>query len=99
MVDGAALFMGIFYGMRAAGAWTDQRGTNTLDGGAHFYNTYETLDGKWVSVGAIEPQFYNFLLEFTEAGGPDFDDQMDIEKWPELKKKLGLIFEKNHTLP
>jgi alpha-methylacyl-CoA racemase len=92
MVDGAALLMGIFYAMRAAGVWTDQRGTNILDGGAHFYDTYETRDGKWVAIGAIEPQFYALLLEHTGIEDPDFQVQMDSEKWLDLKEKLAAIF-------
>ena len=57
MVDGAATLMAIFYGLYSAGVWWD-RGTNLLDSGAHFYDTYETADGKYVSVGSIEPKFY-----------------------------------------
>ena len=92
MVDGAALLMGIFYAMRAAGTWSDERGMNILDGGAHFYNTYETLDGKWISIGSIEPQFYKLLLELTEIEDLDFDAQMDRKKWIALKKKLAVVF-------
>ncbi|MCK9519251.1 MAG: CoA transferase, partial [Dehalococcoidia bacterium] len=62
MVDGASILMTMFHGMRAAGAFSDERGENLLDTGAHFYNTYETADGKYVSVGSIEPQFYAELL-------------------------------------
>jgi len=92
MVDGAALLMGIFYAMRAAGIWTDQRGTNILDGGAHFYDTYETRDGKWVAIGAIEPQFYALLLDHTGIEDPNFQVQMDSTKWLDLKEKLAAIF-------
>ncbi|MCZ6822849.1 MAG: CaiB/BaiF CoA-transferase family protein, partial [Deltaproteobacteria bacterium] len=62
MVDGAAVLMAIFHGMRASGFWSDERGTNLLDTGAHFYDVYETADGKYVSIGSIEPQFYAELL-------------------------------------
>src|SRR5881397_2283958 len=63
MVDGAALLLGGVYGMVGAGLWNDsERGANMLDGGAHFYGTYQTRDGKFVSVGSIEPQFYELLL-------------------------------------
>ncbi|MFH0788197.1 MAG: CaiB/BaiF CoA-transferase family protein [Pseudomonadota bacterium] len=92
MVDGAALLMGIFYAMRAAGTWTDKRGANILDGGAHFYDTYETLDGKWVSIGSIEPKFYALLLEHTGIKDPDFQVQMDRTKWLDLKRKLAEVF-------
>ena len=92
MVDGAAALMGFYYGLWAAGVWTDERGTNRLDGGAHFYDTYETADGLWVSVGSVEPQFYGPLLELLGVDDPEFDDQMDRTKWPELKKKLEAVF-------
>jgi len=97
MVDGASILMGAFYGMWAAGVCNDKRGTNMLDGGAHFYNTYETKDGKWVAIGSIEPQFYALLLKHAGIeDDPDFNNQLDIAKWPELKKKLAEIF-KNKT--
>jgi alpha-methylacyl-CoA racemase len=92
MVDGASALMSMMYGFRAAGIWTDQRGDNFLDGGAHFYDTYETADGKWVSVGSIEPQFYAILLELAGVDDPDFEAQFDKAKWPEFKKKLAKIF-------
>lgn len=92
MVDGAATLAGFFFGAWAAGFWSDERGTNLLDGGAHFYDTYETKDGKWISVGSIEPQFYSLLLELSGANDPDFDIQMDRSKWPELKVKMANIF-------
>src|SRR6059058_3147238 len=70
MVDGAALLLGGVYGMVGAGLWNDnERGANMLDGGAHFYGTYQTRDGKFVSVGSIEPQFYELLLEKTGLKG------------------------------
>jgi alpha-methylacyl-CoA racemase len=62
MVDGSALLTSFLYGLRAAGAWQDERGTNLLDGGAPFYDTYETADGRYVAVGALEPKFYAALL-------------------------------------
>jgi alpha-methylacyl-CoA racemase len=92
MVDGASILMGRFYGDWAAGTWTDNRGTNLLDGGAHFYDTYETGDGKWISVGSIELQFYKLLLEHAGIDDPDFQDQMDRAKWPDLKEKMTTIF-------
>jgi alpha-methylacyl-CoA racemase len=88
MSDGAASLATMFYGMRAMGIWTDEREANLLDGGAHFYDTYECSDGKWVSIGSIEPQFYALLLEKAELTDPDFQAQMDRSKWPELKQKL-----------
>jgi len=93
MVDGAANFMGIFYGLRAGGLWSDQKGTNLLDGGAPFYDAYETVDGRWVCVGSIEPQFYALLLKHTGLDDdPDFKNQLDFSKWPARKKKMAEIF-------
>ncbi|MCP4222027.1 MAG: CoA transferase, partial [Actinomycetia bacterium] len=63
MVDGAASLMTFFHGFRAMGIWDDERGTNLLDTGAHFYDVYETSDAKFVSIGSIEPQFYAELRE------------------------------------
>jgi alpha-methylacyl-CoA racemase len=84
MVDGAALLTTLFHGMRAAGAWTDDPGTNLLDSGAHFYEVYATSDGGHLAVGAIEPQFYARLLELLEID-PVAAPQWDQERWPELK--------------
>ena len=92
MVDGSSILMGRFFGDWAAGTWKDERGTNLLDGGAHFYDTYETADGKWVSVGSLEPQFYKLLLEHTEIDDSDFQDQMDRSNWPKLKEKIATVF-------
>ncbi|MEO0981781.1 MAG: CaiB/BaiF CoA-transferase family protein [Pseudomonadota bacterium] len=88
MTDGAASLASMFYGMRASGIWTDEREANLLDGGAHFYDTYECSDGGWVSIGSIEPQFYALLLEKAELTDPDFQAQMDRSKWPSLKEKV-----------
>lgn len=92
MVDGAALISTMIYGLKAAGLWSDQRESNMLDGGAHFYGTYETSDGKWVSIGSIEPQFYQILLKHANITDPDFTDQTDVGKWPRLREKLAVIF-------
>lgn len=88
MVDGASSLAAMFFGMRASGMWTDDRESNLLDGGAHFYDTYECADGKWISVGSIEPQFYALLLEKTGISDPEFSAQMDRTKWPALKDKI-----------
>lgn len=88
MSDGAASLAAMFYGMKAMGFWSDEREANLLDGGAHFYDTYECSDGKWVSIGAIEPKFYALLREKAGLADPAFDAQMDRSKWPELKTKL-----------
>jgi len=92
MVDGASVLMSLIYGLRAAGLWTDTPGENLLDGGAPFYDTYETRDGKYVAVGAIEPQFYALLLEKTGLNDPDPSKQRVPLNWPELKVKLAEIF-------
>jgi alpha-methylacyl-CoA racemase len=91
MSDGAASLMAMFYGMKAAGVWTDDRRSNLLDGGAHFYDTYQCSDGKWVSIGSIEPQFYALLLEKTGISDPEFKSQMDRALWPSLGKRLADI--------
>ena len=89
MVDGAALLLGGIYGMAGAGLWNDSdREANMLDGGAHFYGTYETKDGKFVSVGSIEPQFYELLLEKTGLKGESLPAQMDRKAWAQLKSRL-----------
>ncbi|MGZ6014036.1 MAG: CaiB/BaiF CoA transferase family protein [Caulobacteraceae bacterium] len=88
MSDGAASLMAMFYGFKAAGAWKDQRRSNLLDGGAHFYDTYQCSDGKWISIGSIEPQFYALLLEKTGITDPEFAKQMDRSAWPALREKL-----------
>jgi alpha-methylacyl-CoA racemase len=92
MTDGAALLMSMIWSFREAGRWNDARGTNLLDTGAHFYDTYETADGSFVSVGAIEPQFYRDLLKRVGITDPDFDAQNDPEKWPMLREKLAAVF-------
>jgi alpha-methylacyl-CoA racemase len=93
MTDGSALLMnGLFPGMQT-GQWSPERGTNMLDGGAHFYGSYETSDGKYVSIGSIEPQFYALLLEKTGlADDPALAKQMARADWPALKEKLTAVF-------
>lgn len=92
MVDGSAVLMAMMYGMQAAGMWSEERGTNMLDTGAHFYDTYETADGKYISIGSIEPQFYALLLKLGQIEDPEFQNQHDRSKWPELKEKIAAVF-------
>jgi alpha-methylacyl-CoA racemase len=92
MTDGAALLGAMMYGFRAYGSWSDTREANLLDGGAHFYDTYACADGKFVSVGAIEPHFYALLLKLTGIDDPDFAAQMDPAAWPALADKLAAVF-------
>jgi alpha-methylacyl-CoA racemase len=91
MSDGAASLMAMFYGTKAAGGWQDERRSNMLDGGAHFYDTYQCSDGKWVSIGSIEPQFYAILLEKTGITDPAFEAQNDRTAWPSLRAKLAAV--------
>ncbi|MEN9904360.1 MAG: hypothetical protein RLZZ555_925 [Pseudomonadota bacterium] len=91
MTDGAALLMSMMYTLKAMGQWQQQRGSNLLDGGAHFYDSYQCRDGKWLSVGAIEPQFYALLLDKTGITDPDFQQQWDRNRWPRLKEKLARV--------
>jgi len=91
MSDGAASLMAMFYGFKAGGIWKEQRRSNLLDGGAHFYDTYQCSDGKWVSIGSIEPQFYALLLEKTGINDPDFSAQMDRGRWDSLREKLAHV--------
>lgn len=92
MVDGAALLMSVFWGLDAMGYWSEARGTNLLDGGAHFYGVYETADGRWVSVGAFEPKFYAELLAVLGLDGEELPDQMDRDAWPAMRERLAAIF-------
>jgi len=92
MVDGAASLMTTFYGLRALGIWTDQRGENLLDSGAHFYDVYQTADGKYVSLGSIEPKFYAELLRLTGLAGKDLPKQLDRSRWPEMRELLRALF-------
>ena len=93
MVDGAACLMTMFHAFRAMGIWEDERGTNLLDTGAHFYDVYETADGKYVSIGSLEPQFYAELLRLTGLeGDPDVPWQHDKNEWPRMKERMREIF-------
>lgn len=93
MTDGSALLAGMTYAFHGAGLWRDEAGANLLDGAAHFYDTYECADGKFVAIGAIEPQFYALLLEATElTDDPEFAGQMNPARWPALKTRLTDIF-------
>jgi alpha-methylacyl-CoA racemase len=92
MTDGSALLMTLFYSLRAQGQWNMERGRNLLDGAAPFYDSYETRDGKYVAVGALEPQFFELLKEKTGLAGADLPAQNDVRRWPELKSRLEELF-------
>ncbi len=92
MVDGAALLMAMFHGMRTTGTWTDDREANLLDGGAPFYRCYETADGKFMAVGAIEPQFFAALLEGLEIEPETVGGQYDRSTWAETGDRFAAVF-------
>ncbi len=92
MTDGAALMMALPYGLLAKGLWQDARERNFLDGAAHFYGSYECADGRHVSVGAIEPQFYRRLLELCGVDDARFEEQWEAARWPALRRELAAIF-------
>ncbi len=92
MVDGAAVLMTFIRGLKHMGLWAGERGRNLLDTGAPFYEVYETADGRYVSVGAIEPHFYAELLRLTGLEGGELPGQMDRSRWPEMKQTMAEIF-------
>ncbi|HQF96410.1 MAG TPA: CaiB/BaiF CoA-transferase family protein, partial [Microthrixaceae bacterium] len=93
MVDGSATLMSMIWAFKGMGIWeSDAPGTNLLDTGAHFYDTYRCADGRWVSIGSIEPQFYAELLRYTGLEGEELPSQMDKTQWGSMKEKLAEIF-------
>ena len=92
MVDGTASLMSQFYALSALGRWTDRRSDNLLDGGAPFYKTYTCSDGRFISVGPIEPQFYALMRKKLELTDDVFDRQNDKAAWPELRNRLARTF-------
>ena len=92
MTDGSALLMSAMYSLRAMGFWTDQRERNFLDGGAHFYDTYQCADSKWLAVGPIEPHFYQILLEGCGVMDPDPRQQWNPKSWRPMKERLREAF-------
>jgi alpha-methylacyl-CoA racemase len=93
MTDGSALLAGMTWALHAGGAWEDRAGVNTLDGGAHFYDTYLCSDGKFISIGSIEPAFYALLRQkLGLVEDTAFDAQTDRAQWPALKARLAAIF-------
>lgn len=92
MTDTTALMASMLYGFKAGGMWTNERYANMLDGAAHFYDTYECSDGKFMAIGAIEPQFYRHLLEVLGISDDDFKQQNDPAMWAVLKERLRDLF-------
>ena len=92
MVDGVASLATMHFGFRQAGLWENARGSNSLDGGAPYYTTYRTSDGRFMAVGAIEKRFYSELLERLGLGHADLPEQHDRARWSELKDRLAAVF-------
>ncbi|MGH3549173.1 MAG: CaiB/BaiF CoA transferase family protein [Pseudonocardiaceae bacterium] len=88
MVDGVSALAQMFWSLRACGRWSDQRGSNLLDSGAPFYDTYACADGRYVAVGALEPQFYEALLQGLGLNGEDLPGQVDPAGWPVLRRRF-----------
>jgi len=92
MVDGVAMLMATFHGLRAQGLWRDEPGTNLLDTGAPFYDVYAAADGGYVAVGALEPQFYAALLRGLGLDREELPDQYDVSGWPALRARFASTF-------
>jgi alpha-methylacyl-CoA racemase len=91
MVEGASLLTTMFWGMRAANQWSDARGENVLDSGAPWYDSYQTSDGRFVAIGAIEAKFYAELLERLGLAGEALPAQHDRARWPELRQRFAQV--------
>lgn len=92
MTDGTASLLSPFFGLMAMNMWTTDRFSNRLDGGAFYYGSYECSDGKYISIGSLEPQFYAELLEKAEITDPEFQEQLDEAAWPAKREKLDQLF-------
>jgi alpha-methylacyl-CoA racemase len=91
--DGSALMTALLFGLQQQGLWIDRRQSNFLDGGAHWYDCYECADGEYISVGALEPQFYRQLIDRCGLGDdPDFSAQFDAARWPTQKERIAKLF-------
>ena len=97
MIDGSALLTTMIHGMRAMGMWSDRRGINLLDTGAPFYEAYETSDGRYLAVGAIEPHFYSEFLDLLELEG-EIPQQLDAGSWPHMKGRIAARFKERTRL-
>jgi alpha-methylacyl-CoA racemase len=94
MIDGAATLMASTFAACQVGFWSEERGTNLLDSGSHFYEVYETADGKYISLGSIEPQFYAALLDKLGDDAKYFENQFDAENWPAMKDRMSGIIKR-----
>ena len=92
MLDGVLYQMSLYFTLGAAGRWQEERGSNHLDGGAPFYRTYETQDGKYLSIGALEQKFYDELLQKLEIKSDDLPDRLDPANWPTLTATFEEVF-------
>ena len=97
MIDGVTHLMSAFQAFRQQGSWTGRRADNIVDGGAPFYGSYATSDGKFVAVGAIEPQFYASLLKVMGIDGERLPDQNDRTAWPQMRKRFAKVFATRHA--
>ena len=91
MVEGSALLATAFFGYLQSGSWSAERGTNIVDSGAPFYDAYETADGRWLTVAAMEPHFYRELLALLELSDEALPDQHDQARWPEMKQRFAEV--------
>jgi alpha-methylacyl-CoA racemase len=91
MVEGAALLATPFFGYLQTGDWSTERGANIVDSGAPYYDAYETADGRWLTVAAMEPHFYAALLELLGLAGEDLPDQNDQGAWPAMKERFAAV--------
>ena len=94
MIDGVATLMTSTFAANQVGFWSDQRGTNVLDSGSHFYEVYETADGKYITIAAVEPQFYAALLNKLGDAVAGMENQWDMDNWPQLKSQLEKVFKR-----
>lgn len=92
MIDGASLLASSVWSLKAAGLWNNEREANLLDGGAHFYGTYECADGRYIALGSLEPEFYSLLLDKLGIEPVEFQPQNDPNHWPRLRARLAAIF-------
>ena len=92
MTDGSSLLMTMMYSMHQSGFWNLERQSNLLDGAAHFYDTYECADGKYISIGSIEPQFYALLCQIAELPESEFGEQMKRDTWEHKKHLISKVF-------
>ncbi|MEA2868603.1 MAG: alpha-methylacyl-CoA racemase [Bradyrhizobium sp.] len=92
MVDGAAYLSTAIHGMKALGLWQEERGTNILDSGAPWYDTYATSDGKYIAIGPVEQRFFQELLSRLQIDAATFPEQFDRARWPEMRERLAEIF-------